>query len=87
MFNAAERGSAMGLFALAPFLGPAIGPVVCLHVYNRMEAMGTLIVIGGWVPSDSFIMGMGGCAPRLLRLHPYYRRRRIPTRDLRACVT
>jgi hypothetical protein len=28
MFNAADRGSAMGLFAMAPFLGPAIGPIV-----------------------------------------------------------
>lgn len=32
MFNAAQRGSAMGLFALAPFLGPAIGPVVRIMV-------------------------------------------------------
>jgi hypothetical protein len=31
MFNAAERGSAMSLFALAPFLGPAIGPIVSNH--------------------------------------------------------
>jgi hypothetical protein len=27
MFSAAERGAAMGVFAAAPFLGPAIGPV------------------------------------------------------------
>ena len=27
MFNPSERGLAMGLFALAPFLGPAIGPI------------------------------------------------------------
>jgi multidrug resistance protein len=28
LFNASERGLAMGLFALAPFLGPTIGPIV-----------------------------------------------------------
>jgi MFS family permease len=27
IFTAAERGTAMGLFALAPFLGPTIGPI------------------------------------------------------------
>ena len=27
IFNASERGLAMGLFALAPFLGPTIGPI------------------------------------------------------------
>ena len=27
MFDASERGLAMGLFALAPFLGPTIGPI------------------------------------------------------------
>jgi MFS family permease len=27
LFNASERGLAMGLFALAPFLGPTIGPI------------------------------------------------------------
>ena len=27
IFNASERGMAMGLFALAPFLGPTIGPI------------------------------------------------------------
>jgi multidrug resistance protein len=44
IFNASERGLAMGLFALAPFLGPTIGPI----------AGGFLAESEGW----RWVMGM-----------------------------
>jgi MFS family permease len=66
MFDAHQRGLAMGVFAAAPFLGPAIGPVVSpfVHIpqghhvkwaYCRLAASCPKAHHGtGWRPSSLF---------------------------------
>lgn len=59
MFEAHERGLAMGVFAAMPFLGPVIGPIVRLivcHTDARLEDSWDLQRPGSgsplWLPSS-----------------------------------
>lgn len=38
VFNARERGLGIAVFASAPFLGPALGPIVRLHLHRDTNA-------------------------------------------------
>jgi hypothetical protein len=63
MFNAAQRGPAMSLFAVAPFLGPSIGPIVGLH----HQVMSVIDHLGRRLPLSSLILEMGRRIARFLR--------------------
>ncbi|KAF7558867.1 hypothetical protein G7046_g5295 [Stylonectria norvegica] len=70
MFNASERGSATALFAMAPFLGPTIGPIVGGYLgeaegWRWVEGLmaiftGTICIINALVIPETY-------APVLLR--------------------
>lgn len=74
MFNAAQRGSAMGLFALAPFLGPAIGPVVSDKTsVTRCDTWGADTItrpVAFW-PKPHHGNGSGPCSPSLPSSSPF----------------
>lgn len=81
MFNAKERAAAMGVFAIAPFLGPAIGPVVCpVSSHYRTEAETS----GWWFPVRCIHLEMGSSPPRVFLCYTHRHRRPLAARDVRA---
>lgn len=70
MFDASERGLAMGLFALAPFLGPTIGPIIGGYLGQSkgwiwIEAV--MAIVAGWTWLLGLIFVPETYAPVLLR--------------------
>ncbi|KAI9654329.1 MAG: hypothetical protein M1821_006645 [Bathelium mastoideum] len=70
MFSTAERGQAMGLFVMAPFLGPAFGPIAggfLAETQGWRWVLGLIAIMGGVVWIATSLTTRETYAPFILR--------------------
>ncbi|KAL1854842.1 hypothetical protein VTK73DRAFT_8687 [Phialemonium thermophilum] len=70
MFSKAERGLATGLFATAPFLGPALGPIAGGFLGENQSwrwIMGLIAIVGGVIWIAAMLTTRETYAPFILR--------------------